>query len=72
MNTTTRRDRLEAELRDVRQHVEKLEAELQKVVTEEQHETIDHLEDHFDAVENRFRGLRDFWKTLISESNNKD
>ncbi len=72
MNTTTRRDRLEAELRDVRQHVEKLEAELQKVVTEEQHETINHLEDHFDAVENRFRGLRDFWKTLISESNNKD
>lgn len=63
---TERRKNLEAELTRVRAEVTKLEDELQRVLQEEQHGEVDHLEEYFDAVETRFKGLREFWKSLVA------
>ncbi|MFD2255497.1 hypothetical protein ACFSSA_02310 [Luteolibacter algae] len=63
---TLRRENLEAELGRVREDVSRLEKELQKVLEQEQHEEVENLEEYFDAVENRFKGLREFWKSIVS------
>lgn len=59
------RERLQKELAETRQHVAELEARLEKVMAEEQHQMVDDLDQHFDAVETRFRGLRDFLKSVF-------
>ncbi|MBK1834383.1 hypothetical protein [Roseibacillus ishigakijimensis] len=62
-----RRQNLEAELEKVRADVTRLEEEIAKVLEAEQHEEVEHLEEYFDAVETRFRGLRAFWQSLFEK-----
>ena len=59
------RERLSQELADVRAHADRLEAELKRISEAEQHDAVDHLEEHFEAIENRYRNLREFLKTVF-------
>ncbi|MGE9267894.1 MAG: hypothetical protein ACQKBY_07335 [Verrucomicrobiales bacterium] len=63
----TQREKLQAELAEACQHVSELQARLEKLMQEEQHQAVDDLDAHFDAVETRFKGLRTFLKTIFAE-----
>jgi len=63
-----KKEKLEIELNEVRSRLEDLEAILKKTIEDDQHNAINQLEENFDAVESKFRGLREFWKTITSES----
>ncbi|MGJ8655044.1 MAG: hypothetical protein ACSHX6_01235 [Akkermansiaceae bacterium] len=66
----TKRERLETELRDLRHHVADLEHKLQLAIEQDQHQTIDHLEEHINVVEDRFKGLKSFIKALFEDNKN--
>jgi len=63
MNTSYRAEK-EARIRELREAIAKLEAELEKDIEDEQHAMLDHLEDHFNAVETKLSSLKVFWQAL--------
>ncbi|WP_411826557.1 hypothetical protein [Luteolibacter sp. AS25] len=70
--TISRRERLEAELAETRNQVDILERQLQEVIELDQHESIDHLDEHFNAVDERFKGLKLFFRTLLEEKSSEN
>lgn len=54
---------------ELKQAVATLEQEMEKeaAIERAQHELIDHLEDHIDAVETKLVSLRSFWRALKAE-----
>lgn len=60
MTREERHHNLEEKLTAMRLDVSRLEDELQRVIEAEQHEMVDSLDDHFEAVDSRFRNLREF------------
>lgn len=66
MTDLNRREK-EQKIVELHEALTRLEAELQKDMEREQHQAIDHLEEHFDAVEMKLNNLKAFWATLKSE-----
>ncbi len=62
--TTQSRINKENRIRELREAIIQLEAELQRDIEAEQHDAIDRLDEHFDAVETKLRSLRTFWMLL--------
>lgn len=54
----------EARIRELREAIARLEAELQRDIEADQHDLIDRLDEHFDTVETKLSSLRAFWKQL--------
>ncbi|MDO8908521.1 MAG: hypothetical protein Q7W55_08480 [Pseudohongiella sp.] len=65
--TGLNRQEKEQRIVELREALTRLEAELKKEMEFEQHEAIDHLEEHFKAVEVKLNNLKTFWSTLKSE-----
>jgi hypothetical protein len=65
--TILNRTEKEQKIIELREAIARLEAELEKDLELEQHETIDHLDEHFNAVETKLNNLKTFWSTLKSE-----
>jgi len=63
MNTSYRIEK-EARIRELREAIAKLEAELEKDMEAEQHEMLDQLEDYFNVVETKLSSLKVFWQAL--------
>lgn len=63
MSTESRIDK-EARIQDLREAIARLEAELKRDIEAEQHDLIDRLDEHFDAVETKLSSLRAFCKQL--------
>jgi len=63
MNTSYRIEK-EARIRELREAIAKLEAELEKDMEAEQHEMLDQLEDYFNVVETKLSCLKVFWQAL--------
>lgn len=65
-------DRQEKEQRiiELRAALTRLEAELKKDMEREQHQAIEDLDGHFEAVEMKLNNLKKFWSTLKSEWRN--
>lgn len=57
----------EARIQELREAIACLETELRKDIEHEQHEVIDQLEDHFNAVETKLSSLKAFWQQLKQE-----
>mgnify|MGYP000573349880 CR=1 FL=1 len=66
MNTSYRIEK-EARIRELREAIAQLEAELEKDMEAEQHEMLDQLEDYFNVVETKLSGLKVFWQALKRE-----
>ncbi len=66
MSTKSRAEK-EARIQELREAIASLEIELQKEIENEQHEAIDRLEDHFNAVETKLGSLKAFWQQLKQE-----
>ena len=58
----------EARIAELREAIALLEAELEGAMQREQHDLIDRLEDHFDAVERKLDSLKLFWRELKADS----
>jgi predicted nuclease with TOPRIM domain len=54
----------ENRIRELREAIARLETELQRDIEAEQHDLIDRLDEHFDAVETKLSSLRTFWMKL--------
>lgn len=63
MTTQSRIDK-QARIRELREAIVRLESELQQDIEAEQHDLIDRLDEHFDAVETKLSSLRAFWREL--------
>lgn len=61
------REEKEQRINELREALSQLEAELEKDIEREQHEAIDQLDAHFDAVETKLHNLKAFWQTLKEE-----
>ncbi|MGJ8633303.1 MAG: hypothetical protein ACSHX7_05225 [Luteolibacter sp.] len=68
MMQQSQREQIQKELEDACQHVSDLQNRLETLILTEQHGAIDELDQHFDAVETRFKGLRIFLKTVFESS----
>lgn len=55
---------------ELREALNRLEAELAKDMEREQHQAIDQLDEHFMAVEMKLNNLKAFWSTLKTEWRN--
>lgn len=66
------RQEKEQKIVELREALTRLEAELQKELEREQHQAIDHLDEHFQAVEMKLSNLKTFWTTLKSEWKNNN
>lgn len=64
------RQEKEQKIIELREALSRLEAELEKDMELEQHQAIDHLDEHFKAVEMKLNNLKTFWSTLKSEWRN--
>lgn len=68
--TVLNRQEKEQKIIELREALSRLEAELEKDMQLEQHQAIDHLDQHFEAVERKLNNLKAFWSTLKSEWRN--
>lgn len=66
----SKRQEKEQKIAELREAITRLELELKKDMELEQHQVIDHLDEHFDVVEVKFNNLKTFWSTLKSDWNN--
>lgn len=65
--TVLNRQEREQKIVELREALTRLEAELKKDMELEQHQAIDQLDEHFEAVEMKLNNLKTFWLTLKSE-----
>lgn len=68
MSEQSRQEKL-AKIQALREAIAQLEAELKREFEQDQHELVDHLEDHFNAVETRLSSLKTFWQNLTEKRN---
>lgn len=68
--TALNRQEKEQRIIELREALTRLEAELKKDMEREQHQAIDDLDEHFEAVEMKLNNLKTFWSTLKSEWRN--
>lgn len=68
MSEQSRQEKL-AKIQALREAIAQLEAELEREFEQDQHELVDHLEDHFNAVETRLSSLKTFWQNLTEKRN---
>jgi chromosome segregation ATPase len=64
------RIQIENRIRELRDSLNQLEAQLEHIDGQEQraqHRQIEHLDDYINAVDTRFKSLQLFWTTLKSE-----
>lgn len=61
------RQEKQKKIRELRDAISRLEAELERDQELELHEAIEHLDEHFDVVEVKFNNLKTFWSTLKSD-----
>jgi hypothetical protein len=57
----------EQKILELREALTRLETELQKDIELEQHQAIENLDEHFNAVETKLNNLKTFWSMLKSE-----
>jgi predicted component of type VI protein secretion system len=57
----------EQKILELREALTRLEDELQKDIELEQHQAIENLDEHFNAVETKLNNLKTFWSMLKSE-----
>ncbi|MDO9478703.1 MAG: hypothetical protein Q7L07_18490 [Pseudohongiella sp.] len=65
--TISKRQEKEQRIVELREAITRLEIELQKDMELEQHQAIDHLDEHFEVVEVKFNNLKTFWSSLKSD-----
>ncbi|MEC7119756.1 MAG: hypothetical protein VXW65_07625 [Pseudomonadota bacterium] len=70
MSEQSRQEKL-ARIQELREAINQLEIELKREFEQDQHELVDHLEEHFDAVETRLSSLKTFWHDLIDDLTHK-
>jgi len=68
MSTLNRAEKIQR-IAELREALKQLEAELEKDIEREQHEAIDQLDAHFQAVETKVSNLKTFWQLLKEELN---
>jgi hypothetical protein len=68
MSTLNRAEKIQR-IAELREALKQLEAELEKDIEREQHEAIDQLDAHFQAVETKLSNLKTFWQLLKEELN---
>lgn len=61
------REEKQRKIHELREALHQLEAELESEIQREQHEAIEHLDQHFVVVESKFQNLKTFWQALKSE-----
>ncbi|MBC55238.1 MAG: hypothetical protein CMQ34_15530 [Gammaproteobacteria bacterium] len=70
--TTLSREEKQQRIVELREALNKLEAELEKDIERQQHDAIDQLDEHFVTVETKFQNLKVFWQTLKDEWTSHD
>ena len=58
---------MSAKRRELEQKIGEMEAQLNQAVAEEQHESIDHLDDHLQEMDHKWENIRDFWPIVVQE-----
>jgi uncharacterized coiled-coil protein SlyX len=58
---------LETKISELEETLAQLKKQLQKETEAEQHAAIDNLDVYFEAVNNKFKNLQDFWPILRDE-----
>ena len=66
MTTFNRAEKVQR-IAELREALKQLEDELEKDIEREQHEAIDQLDAHFEAVETKLGNLKTFWLLLKEE-----
>ena len=65
--TSTSKQELQRRIEDLEGSLAELKSKLRKVEEDAQHAAIDNLEVYLEAVDNKYKNLRDFWSTVADE-----
>lgn len=62
-----RRQELEQKIEEMEAALAKLKQQLNLAVEEEQHESIDHLDEHLEEMDHKWENIREFWPIVVKE-----
>jgi len=58
---------LEQKIEAMEASLTELKRQLNQAVEEEQHESIDHLDEHLQDLDHKWENIRDFWPIVVKE-----
>ncbi|RLU02019.1 hypothetical protein [Ketobacter sp.] len=64
---SAKRRELEQKIGEMEAALAQLKQQLNQAVAEEQHESIDHLDDHLQEMDHKWENIRDFWPIVVQE-----
>ncbi|MEE2730209.1 MAG: hypothetical protein VYA55_05270 [Pseudomonadota bacterium] len=64
---SAKRRELEQKIGEMEAALAQLKLQLNQAVAEEQHESIDHLDDHLQEMDHKWENIRDFWPIVVQE-----
>ena len=62
-----KRQELEHKIEEMEAALATLKQQLNQAVEEEQHESIDHLDEHLQDMDHKWENIRDFWPIVVNE-----
>lgn len=62
-----KREELEQKIEAMEASLTELKRQLNQAVEEEQHESIDHLDEHLQDLDHKWENIRDFWPIVVKE-----
>ena len=62
-----KRQELERKIEQMEAALGELKLQLSQAVAEEQHESIDHMDEHLQELDHRWENIREFWPIVVKE-----
>jgi len=62
-----KRQELERKIEEMEAALASMKQQLNQAVEEEQHESIDHLDEHLQEMEHKWENIREFWPIVVKE-----
>ncbi len=62
-----KRRELEQKIEEMEAAITELKRQLNQAVEEEQHDSIDHLDEHLQEMDHKWENIREFWPFVVSE-----